>query len=59
MSNFLSVYRVRSLAADIENSDNEGEDDTRAQVDATNLSKCLLTRATIEGTDDYRDIEAV
>ena len=59
VSNFLSVYRVRSLAADIENSDNEGEDDTRAHVDATNLSKCLLTRATIEGTDDYRDIEAV
>ncbi|CAE7576637.1 PIF2, partial [Symbiodinium sp. CCMP2456] len=58
VSNFLSVYRVRSLAADIENSDNEGEDDTRVHVDAANLCQCLKTRETMEGQDEYEDIEA-
>ncbi|CAE7580167.1 unnamed protein product [Symbiodinium sp. CCMP2592] len=60
VSNFLSVYRVRSLAADVENSDNECEDDTRAHVHAANIDACLRTRETRQGgANEYDDIEAV
>ena len=62
VGNFLSVYRVRSLAADAENSDNDGADTTAVHVTAENLATSLTTRATEKATDDapapeYEDLE--
>ena len=62
VGNFLSVYRVRSLAADAENSDNDGADTSAVRVTADNLATSLTTRKTekngVEAPDaEYADLE--
>ena len=62
IGNFLSVYRVRSLAADAENSDNDGADTSAVRVTADNLATSLTTRKTekngVEAPDaEYADLE--
>ena len=62
VGNFLSVYRVRSLAADAENSDNDGADTTAVRVTADNLATSLTTRKTEKNgveapAGEYEDLE--
>ena len=62
VGNFLSVYRVRSVVQDAENSDNDDADTASACVNATNFRATLRTRAPNKGAniaveEDYHDLE--
>ena len=62
VGNFLSVYRVRSIAQDAENSDNDDADTTGPYVDATNFRTTLRTRVPKKGAkeaqeENYDDLE--
>ena len=58
----MSVYRVRSVVQDAENSDNDDADTASACVNATNFRATLRTRAPNKGAnvaveEDYHDLE--
>ena len=61
VSNFLSVYRVRSLTGDVENSDNDDADEAGVRIHAENFRICLATRsaeptAQTKHADEYEDL---
>ena len=55
VGNFLSVYRVRGSDADVQNSDNDVEDETRVEVTAETFSASLQTRLADETKDPAED----